>query len=97
MRNEYGANEVNLFLKMFGLVSRELEGKFRKLSRREREIINFRYGLGGRYIYTLAECADMFSVSKKRIRQIELRALRKLGNNRNKRKLEFITGWHPGP
>lgn len=45
---------------------------------RDREVIKLRYGLGDGYVYTLAECARIFRVTRERIRQLELRGLRKL-------------------
>lgn len=48
------------------------------LSYREREVLKLRYGLGDGYCYTLAEAAQIFRVSRERIRQIETRAFGKL-------------------
>ena len=48
------------------------------LSYREREVLKLRYGLGDGYSYTLAEVAQVFRVSRERIRQIETRAFGKL-------------------
>lgn len=49
-----------------------------RLSYREHEIIKLRYGLGDGYCYTLADAAQIFRVSRERIRQIETRAFEKL-------------------
>jgi RNA polymerase primary sigma factor len=51
------------------------------LSFREREIIKLRYGLGDGHSYTLAEAAEIFRVTRERIRQIEARAFEKLQNS----------------
>lgn len=53
-----------------------------RLSWREREIINLRFGLGDGYNYTLEEVAYIFKVTRERIRQLEDRALRKLQDPR---------------
>jgi RNA polymerase sigma factor (sigma-70 family) len=47
------------------------------ISEREREIIKLRFGFEGKE-HTLQETADVFGVSKERIRQIEAKVLRKL-------------------
>jgi RNA polymerase primary sigma factor len=48
------------------------------LDYREREIIRLRFGLVDGYAYTLSDVGRIFSVTRERIRQIELGALRKL-------------------
>lgn len=50
-----------------------------RLSWREREILKMRFGLGDGHEYTLAEIAYVFKLSRERVRQIERRALDKLG------------------
>ncbi|HKB16161.1 MAG TPA: sigma factor-like helix-turn-helix DNA-binding protein, partial [Planctomycetota bacterium] len=45
------------------------------LPARDRTILRLRYGLGGRRPRTLEELSDIFSVSRERVRQIQLRAL----------------------
>ena len=49
-----------------------------KLTYREREIIKLRYGLGDGHCYTLQEIAYVFRVTRERIRQIEMRAMKTL-------------------
>jgi RNA polymerase primary sigma factor len=49
-----------------------------KLSWREREIINLRYGIGDGCCYTLEQVAHIFQVTRERIRQIEKRAMQRL-------------------
>ncbi|MCL4354526.1 sigma-70 family RNA polymerase sigma factor [Patescibacteria group bacterium] len=53
---------------------------------RERKVIEFRYGLGGRETMTLQQVADVFNVSRERIRQIEAKALDRLDNEKNRRR-----------
>jgi len=60
------------------------------LSERESEIIRYRFGIDGEMILTLEEIAKRFNLSKERIRQIEIRTLKKLrhcAQIRNLRKL----------
>jgi len=52
------------------------------LNYREREIIRLRYGLADGYVYTMEMIGRIFSVSRERIRQIEMDALRKLQHPR---------------
>ena len=47
------------------------------LTKREKEIIKFRYGLDEQQL-TLEEIGKVFSVTRERIRQLESQALRKL-------------------
>ena len=48
------------------------------LTERERQLLMVRHGLQGGNGQTLEECAARFDVSRTRVRQIELSALRKL-------------------
>jgi len=48
------------------------------LTWREREVIRLRYGLGDTQSYTLRDIAEIFRISRERVRQIETGALRKL-------------------
>ena len=48
------------------------------LTWREREVIRLRFGLGDSQSYTLHDIAEIFRVSRERVRQIEMGALRKL-------------------
>lgn len=57
-----------------------------ELSDRERNILQRRYGLLDGSVYTLDELSRMFSLTRERIRQIELGALRKLRNPLHSRK-----------
>jgi RNA polymerase primary sigma factor len=43
-----------------------------------RSVINLRFGLEDEQIYTLSEIGKMMGVSRERVRQIELKSLRKL-------------------
>jgi len=48
------------------------------LSQRERQIIELRYGLHDGYCHTLEELSTHFKLTRERIRQIEVKALRSL-------------------
>lgn len=48
------------------------------LSDKEREVVEFRFGLNGKRAMSLKEIGDRFHLTKERIRQIEKNALRKL-------------------
>jgi len=62
------------------------------LSDRERNILQHRYGLLDGSIYTLDELSKMFSLTRERVRQIELSALRKLQHPVRSRKLRIPAG-----
>jgi RNA polymerase primary sigma factor len=65
----------------------QIQRMLSELSWREREIIKLRFGLDDGEPYTLQEVADVFRVSRERIRQIESRALAKLQEPRNRKQL----------
>lgn len=48
------------------------------LSYRERGILEMRFGFGDGFVYTLAEVGFVFKLTRERIRQIQVRALRRL-------------------
>ena len=56
----------------------QLRKAIEKLSDRERAILSMRYGLDGHREYTLEEIGRHFKLTRERIRQIELRALKKI-------------------
>jgi len=55
-----------------------LNGVLCDLNPREKEIMEYRYGLRGKPVLTLQEVGKVFSVTRERIRQIEAKALKKL-------------------
>ena len=55
-----------------------IDQALQSLNYREREIIRLRFGLTDGYPYTLSEVGKIFSVTRERIRQIEMDAIRKL-------------------
>ena len=48
------------------------------LSEREREILNFRFGLDGSRPMTLEQVGSLMNITRERVRQIEVKAIRKL-------------------
>lgn len=56
----------------------KLEEVLQSLSLREREVVKMRFGIGRDNTYTLEELGKKFKVTRERIRQIEIRALKKL-------------------
>ncbi|MBU2214092.1 hypothetical protein KJ996_05680 [Patescibacteria group bacterium] len=69
--NEKGKERVDAWLRSQGL------------STRESEIIKLRLGVDESSIFTLEEVGMMFKVNREHIRQIEAKALRKLGGDAN--------------
>ncbi len=70
------------------LLQEKIEKVLRGLSIREKEIIKLRYGIGRDTGFTLEELGKKFKVTRERIRQIEIRALRKLKHPVRSRQLE---------
>ncbi len=61
------------------LIRREqLDTVLDKLTERERAVVRMRFGLDDGYAHTLEEVGQRFAVTRERVRQIELRALKKL-------------------
>lgn len=58
------------------------------LSKREKEVLEMRFGLGGKAPKTLEDIGKHFGVTKERIRQIENEALRKMRNPARTRMLK---------
>ena len=65
-----------------------IEEILESLSLREREVVKFRFGIGRDSTYTLEELGKKFKVTRERIRQIEIRALKKLQHPTRSRGLE---------
>ncbi len=57
------------------------------LSVREREILRMRFGIGTGRVHTLEELGRIHNITRERVRQIEVRALRKLKHPRRSRLL----------
>ncbi len=63
-----------------GLNQEQLEQWLNQLGEQERQVLQLRFGLEGFERHTLAEIGRQLDVSRERVRQVELKALRKLRN-----------------
>ncbi len=66
----------------------EIEEVLASLSPREEKVIRMRYGIGEPMAYSLEEIGGQFCLTRERIRQIEIKALRKLRTSRRRKNLE---------
>jgi RNA polymerase primary sigma factor len=69
------------------LLREQLRQVLDSLSDREREVLSMRFGLQDGHIRTLEEVGQAFGVTRERIRQIEVKALRKLRHPTRSKKL----------
>jgi RNA polymerase primary sigma factor len=70
------------------LLREQLESILNQLSKREREVLEMRFGLKDGKYHTLEEVGKAFGLTRERIRQIEGAALRKLRHPTRRRKLK---------
>ncbi|HQE92439.1 MAG TPA: RNA polymerase sigma factor RpoD [Anaerolineae bacterium] len=74
------------------MLREQLQNILDELGRREREVLEMRFGLKDGHPHTLEEVGEAFNVTRERIRQIESKALRKLRHPGRSRKLrDFLT------
>ena len=59
-------------------LGRQIDGWLDRLPRREREVVERRFGLHGHARQTLAQVGEALGVTRERVRQIQLKALRHL-------------------
>lgn len=70
---------------------KEVEKALETLTPREAEIIRLRFGLSGGYPRTLEEVGAIFNITRERVRQIEMKAIRKLRHpTRSKSLREYL-------
>ena len=69
------------------LLREQIEEMLDELSEREREVLQYRFGLEDGRSYTLEEVGRCFGVTRERIRQIEAKALRRLRHPSKSKKL----------
>ena len=69
------------------LLREQLRQVLDSLSEREREVLAMRFGLEDGHAHTLEEVGQAFGVTRERIRQIEVKALRKLRHPTRSKKL----------
>lgn len=74
------------------LLREQLDEVLKTLNEREEKVLRYRYGLDDGSPKTLEEVGKLFKVTRERIRQIEVKALRKLKHPSRKRKLEDFKG-----
>ncbi len=60
------------------IAKESLDKVLKALDRRERKVVELRFGLGGEHPRTLAEVGSRFNVTRERIRQIEAKALEQI-------------------
>ena len=65
-----------------------MEDALASLTPREEKVVRMRYGIGEPTQYSLEEIGSQFNLTRERIRQIEIKALRKLRHARRRRSLE---------
>jgi len=66
----------------------EVEGVLSSLTPREEKVLRMRFGIGEATNYSLEEIGVRFCLTRERIRQIEIKALRKLRHAKRRRQLE---------
>ena len=66
----------------------EVETALAALTPREEKVVRMRYGIGEATNYSLEEIGSRFSLTRERIRQIEIKALRKLRHAKRRKGLE---------
>jgi len=74
------------------LMAEQLRIILNSLNRRERQVLEMRFGLKDGQSHTLEEVGQAFGVTRERIRQIEAKALRKLRHPLRSRKLRDYLG-----
>ena len=73
------------------LLHEQIDEMLEALSEREREVLQYRFGLEDGRSYALEEVGKRFGVTRERIRQIEAKALRKLRHpSRSKKLRDFL-------
>ncbi len=73
------------------LMREQIQLALETLSDREREVINFRYGLTDGIPRTLEEVGEYYNITRERVRQIEVTAIRRLRlPSRKRRLLEYV-------
>ena len=72
----------------YQMLKERIEEVLDTLTPREREVLQYRFGLRDGYSRTLEEVGKLFNVTRERIRQIEAKALRKLRHPTRLRRLD---------
>jgi RNA polymerase primary sigma factor len=74
------------------LLKEQVQKVLGQLSKRERDVLEMRYGLKDGQAHTLEEVGQLLGVTRERVRQIESKALRKLRHPYRSRKLRDYLG-----
>ena len=78
---------------MLAELLKRLHAVLQTLTDRERQVLDYRFGLTDGFSRTLEEVGKQFNVTRERIRQIEAKALRKLRHPSRLKKLDgFLAG-----
>lgn len=73
------------------LLKEEIEKVLNELTERERTVLGMRFGLLDGRVHTLEEVGEHFNITRERVRQIEVKALRRLRNpNRSQSLRDFF-------
>jgi RNA polymerase primary sigma factor len=72
-------------------LKQDINSVLNTLSKKERDIIQYRFGLNGRTPLSLKEIGDQYNLTKERIRQIEKKALKRLQHPTRSQFLEAYT------
>ena len=78
----------------YSMLKERLQEILATLTDRERQVLDYRFGLTDGYSRTLEEVGKQFNVTRERIRQIEAKALRKLRHPVRMRRLEGFLETH---
>lgn len=70
------------------ILKNKIDEVLAELTEREQEILSMRFGLKNGIIYTLEEIGEKFNITRERIRQIQLKTLKKIKENKNLEKLQ---------
>jgi RNA polymerase sigma factor (sigma-70 family) len=63
---------------ILGRLRMQIDAALDILGYRSRGILEMRYGLGDGHAYTLAEISEVFQLSRERVRQLQVKAMRRL-------------------
>jgi RNA polymerase primary sigma factor len=74
-------------------ISRHVLKVLKTLSHREERVLRMRYGIGGERDHTLEEVGKRLSITRERVRQIEVQAMRKLKHPGRLRTLQSLAAF----
>lgn len=84
--------ESPLFLLIQTMLQKDVSHVLSTLTKKEEKVIRLRFGIGDGNPHTLKEVGKVFSLTRERIRQIEVKALEKLRHPTRRKRLEqYVT------